>query len=87
MNKVQDKWCFRCEIKFWCSDLAWDDLITLQVWVDKENSMEFLLNSIYYLYNYYMVYVLLSHTYYMTSSCDVTLWHPDMWLWYMTLVM
>jgi len=24
-----------------CSDLVWDDLITLLVWVDKENSIEF----------------------------------------------
>jgi len=62
------------------SDLAWDDLITLQVWVDKENSIEFLLDSVYYLYNYYMVCVLLSHTHHMTPSCDVTLWHSDMWL-------
>ena len=30
---------------------------------DKENSMEFLLDFLHYLYNYYMVYALLSHTY------------------------
>jgi len=35
--------------------------------------MEFLLDSVHYLYNYYMVCVLLSHTYHVTSSCDVTL--------------
>ena len=39
---------------------------------DKENSIEFLLDSLYYLYNYYMVYALLSHAYNVTS-CDVTL--------------
>jgi len=32
------------------SNLAWDDLITLQVQVDKENLIEFPLNSIHYLY-------------------------------------
>jgi len=35
--------------------------------------MEFLLDSVHYLYNYYMVCVLLSHTYHVTPSCDVTL--------------
>jgi len=47
---------------------------------DKENSIEFLLDSLYYLYNYYMVCVVLSHAYHVTS-CDVTLWLPVMWLW------
>jgi len=28
-------------IQLWCSNLAWDDLIALLVWVDKENSIEF----------------------------------------------
>jgi len=38
--------------------------------------MEFLLFSIYYLYNYYMVCVLLSYTHHVTfPSCDVTLSH------------
>jgi len=49
-------------------------MTTLQVQVDKENSMEFLLNSLHYLYNYYMVCALFSHTYHVTS-CDVTLSH------------
>jgi len=43
---------------------------------DKENSIEFLLDFLYYLYNYYMVYTLLSHTYhgtYHVTSCDVML--------------
>ena len=44
--------------------------------------MEFLLDSVYYLYNYYMVCTLLSYTYYMTLSCDITLWHS----WYMTMM-
>ena len=38
--------------------------------------MEFLLDFLYYLYNYYMVCVLLSHAYHMTyhvTSCDVML--------------
>ena len=48
--------------------------------IDKENSIEFLLDSLYYLYNYYMVCALLSHAYhviYHVTSCDVTLviWH------------
>jgi len=61
------------------SNLAWDDLITLQVQVDKRNLMEFLLFSIHYLYNYYMVCALLSHTHviYHVTSCDVILW---LWL-------
>ena len=56
-----------------CSNLAWNDLIILQVQVNKENSMESPLDSIYYLYNYYMVCVLLSHTHHVISSCNVTL--------------
>jgi len=43
---------------------------------DKENSIEFLLDSLHYLYNYYMVCVLLSYAYHVTYhviSCDVTL--------------
>ena len=35
--------------------------------------MEFPLDSVHYLYNYYMVYTLLSHTHHVTSSCDMTL--------------
>jgi len=60
-----------------CSDLAWNNIDTLLIWVDKKNLMEFLLFSIYYLYNYYMVCALLSHTYHV-MSCDcnyVTLSH------------
>ena len=44
--------------------------------IDKENSIEFPLDFLYYLYNYYIVCVLLSHTYHVTHhvmSCDVTL--------------
>ena len=43
---------------------------------DKENSIEFPLDFLHYLYNYYMVCVLFSHTYYVThhvTSCDVML--------------
>jgi len=39
---------------------------------DKENSIEFPLDFLYYLYNYYMVCALFSHAYHVTS-CDVTL--------------
>jgi len=49
-----------------CKDLDWDILELLLVWVDKENSMEFPLNFLYYLYNYYMVCVLSSHGSYVT---------------------
>ena len=45
-----------------CKDLDWDILELLLVWGDKENSMEFLLNFLYYLYNYYMVCALSSHS-------------------------
>jgi len=37
--------------------------IALCLAFDKENSIEFLLDSLHYLYNYYMVYALLSHAY------------------------
>jgi len=42
--------------------------------IDKENSIEFLLDFLHYLYNYYMVCALLSHAYHVTHcvmSCDV----------------
>jgi len=41
---------------------------------DKENSIEFLLDFLHYLYNYYMVCALLFHTYhviYHVASCDI----------------
>ena len=44
--------------------------------IDKENSIEFLLDLLHYLYNYYMVCVLLFHAYHVTlyvTSCDVML--------------
>ena len=34
--------------------------------------MEFLLDFVYYLYNYYMVCTLLSHSHYVILSCDIT---------------
>jgi len=43
---------------------------------DKENSIEFLLDFLHYLYNYYMVCALFSHAYHVTyhvTSCDVML--------------
>ena len=44
--------------------------------IDKENSIEFLLDFLYYLYNYYMVCALFSHTHHVShhvTLCDVTL--------------
>jgi len=44
--------------------------------IDKKNSIEFPLDFLYYLYNYYMVCALLSHAYHVThhvTSCDVTM--------------
>jgi len=35
--------------------------------IDKENSIEFLLDFLHYLYNYYMVCALSSHTHHVTS--------------------
>jgi len=43
---------------------------------NKENSIEFPLDSLHCLYNYYMVCALLSHTYHVTyyvTSCDMML--------------
>jgi len=40
--------------------------------IDKENSIELLLDSLYYLYNYYIVCALLFYAYHVTS-CDVIL--------------
>ena len=50
----------------YCKDLDWDVLELLLVWVDKKNLMEFLLNFLYYLYNYYMAYVLSFYSFYVT---------------------
>jgi len=44
-----------------CKALDYDNLGLLLVWVDKKNSMEFLLIFLHYLYNYYMVCALSSH--------------------------
>jgi len=44
--------------------------------IDKENSIEFSLDFLHYLYNYYMVCALFSHTYHVIHyviSCDVML--------------
>jgi len=52
--------------------------------IDKENLIEFPLDFLYYLYNYYMVCALLSHAYHVThhvTLCDVMLWLPVMWSW------
>jgi len=71
MKKVLYTWPH----EVYCSDLAWDDLDTLLIRVDKKNLMEFSLDFLHYLYNYYMVCALLSHTYHVThhvTSCHVT---------------
>jgi len=44
--------------------------------INKENLIEFLLDFLYYLYNYYMVCALLSYAYHVTHYvmlCDMTL--------------
>jgi len=38
---------------------------------DKENSMEFCLDFLHYLYNYYMACALLSHAYHVIYYCDI----------------
>ena len=45
-------------IDYSCSDLAWDDLDTLLIQVDKKNSIEFPFDFLYYIYNYYCGYAL-----------------------------
>jgi len=48
--------------------------------IDKKNSIEFLLDFLYYLYNYYMVCALSFHTHHVTSyvtQCDVTMNHKN----------
>ena len=58
--------------------------------IDKENSIEFPLDFLHYLYNYYMVCALPSHTHYVTSHVtlyDMILWHSIIWPWLVTLVM
>ena len=49
-----------------CKNLDSNALDLLLVWVDKENSMEFPLNFLYYLYNYCMVCALYSHSSHVT---------------------
>ena len=46
-----------------CSNLAWDNLAILQVWVDKENSIEFPFIWVHYLYIFYLVCAPISHNY------------------------
>ena len=48
--------------------------------IDKENSIEFPLDFLHYLYNYYMVCALSSHAYHVTNHvtfmwCDTVMWH------------
>ena len=55
----------------------------LQVQVNKKNLMKFSFNSIYYLYNYYMVCVLLFHGHHVMSLCDILTCDCD--IYYVTL--
>jgi len=50
---------------------------------DKENSIEFPLDFLHYLYNYYMVCALLSHIYHMTSYDTVTSYHVTVTMWHL----
>jgi len=66
------------------SKVRWPELSQLSLCseFDKENLIKFPLDFLHYLYNYYMVCALFSHTYHVThhvTSCDVTLWLPVMW--------
>jgi len=45
-------------IKFWYKDLDWDVLELLLVRVDKENSIEFSLIMVYYLYTFCVYFYL-----------------------------
>ena len=71
----------------WCKEAKLQARIkptALRSAIDKENSIEFSLDFLHYLYNYYMVCALFSHAYYVThhvTLCDVMLWLPVMWLW------
>jgi len=58
------------------SKLELSQLLFVQCF-DKENLIEFPLDFLHYLYNYYMVCALLSHAYHVT--CYV-MWHCDI-LW------
>jgi len=71
-----------------CNDLAWDDLTTLLVWVNKENSIEFS-------FNFCTLLIHLLHSLYTTfphllcnSLCDITLtcdtWHI---IWYFPILL
>jgi len=60
-------------ILIFCKNLDYNTLELLLVQVNKKKSTEFLFNSIYYFYNYYMVCVLLFHIYYVILLCDMTL--------------
>ena len=70
----------------WCKEAKLQARIkptALRSAIDKENSIEFSLDFLHYLYNYYMVCALFSHAYYVThhvTLCDVMLWLPVMWL-------
>ena len=52
---------------------------------DKENSMEFSLDFLHYLYNYYMVCALFSHAHHVTNHVT-SLWHHVIWcLWLLVM--
>ena len=52
---------------------------------NKENSIEFPLDFLHYLYNYYMVCALFSYAYHVTNHVT-SLWHHVMWrLWLLVM--
>jgi len=72
-------WCFKCRKEGHCKKAKLQAGIkptALCSAIDKENSIEFPLDFLHYLYNYYIVCALFSHAYHVTchvTSCDVTL--------------
>ena len=68
-------WCIKMDVRLANSKARIKPTAPLSAF-DKENSIEFPLDFLHYLYNYYMVCALFSHAYYVTrhvTSCDVTL--------------
>jgi len=66
-------WSGLCQRAKLCAGIKPNALCSV---LDKENSIEFSLDFLHYLYNYYMVCALFSHTYHVThyvTLCDMTL--------------
>ena len=72
LNKLASCVEKHCESKhFSCNNLAWDDLDTLLIQVDKENLIEFPFDFLHYIYNYYCGYAL-HHRPHVTCHVTVT---------------